>query len=262
MAGIEMTELHGGKKQPCCGIQMGQTGFLKLMIAVLAVLCIILGALLVALDVNKKRVDSDLTVELRELRVLVKDMETKLNATEQQMEKRLNATEQKVEKRLKATEQKVEKLQSEVQQLEGPKVAFSASLTASGVIRVFSSASPFLVYKRVITNIGNAYDSNTGEFTAPVKGIYYFSFSTVGLNHVLSGAILTKNGTIMVSCYDHPAIGEIGDIVQDLFDTGANSVILQLEAGEKVTMRLWENSEVYDNLNGLTTFSGFLLFPL
>ena len=49
---------------------------------------------------------------------------------------------------------------------EGPKVAFSASLTASGVIRVFSSASPFLVYKRVITNIGNAYDSNTGNTKA------------------------------------------------------------------------------------------------
>ena len=66
---------------------------------------------------TEKRVDSDLTVELRELRVLVKDMETKLNATEQPLEKRLNATEQKVEKRLNATEQKVEKLQSDVQRL-------------------------------------------------------------------------------------------------------------------------------------------------
>ena len=74
-------------------------------------------SVLLVFNPTEKRVDSDLTVELRELRVLVKDMETKLNATEQQMEKRLNATEQKVEKRLKATEQKVEKLQSDVQRL-------------------------------------------------------------------------------------------------------------------------------------------------
>ena len=44
----------GGKKQPCCGIQMDQTGFLKLMIAVLADLCITLGAFLVALHVNSE----------------------------------------------------------------------------------------------------------------------------------------------------------------------------------------------------------------
>lgn len=47
---------------------------------------------------------------------------------------------------------------------EGPKVAFSASLAASGEIyQDHSDASPNLVYKRIFTNIGNAYDCNKGN---------------------------------------------------------------------------------------------------
>ena len=50
---------------------------------------------------------------------------------------------------------------------EGPKVAFSASLTASGEVYVkHSDTSPNLVYKRIFTNTGNAYDSNTGNTKA------------------------------------------------------------------------------------------------
>lgn len=95
----------------------------------------------------------------------------------------------------------------------------------------------------------------TGYFTAPVKGVYFFSFSTFGYSKHLSGAILTKNSQHMVCSYDAASSCDTGD-------TGGNSVILQLEKGEQITMRLWERSQVFDNLNGHTTFSGFLLFPL
>ncbi|XP_031440610.1 complement C1q-like protein 2 [Clupea harengus] len=242
-----------------------------LLLALLGCLCLGLA--------SGQRGDSDLTVELTELRVLVKDMEAKLNDSSTKdgdlkaLETRLNATEQQLEKlqsevqRLgKENQDIMEKLNATVEELDqikkqngttkGPKVAFSASLAPSGeVYEKHSDTSPNLVYKRIFTNTGNAYDSNTGSFTAPVKGIYFFSFSTFGYHNFLSGAILTKNGQYMVSSYDPPATGDTGD-------TGGNSVILQLEAGEKVTMRLWKNSQVFDNLNGHNTFSGFLLFPL
>ncbi|XP_031440796.1 complement C1q tumor necrosis factor-related protein 3-like [Clupea harengus] len=212
----------------------------------------LLGCLCLGLA-SGMRGDSDLTVELRELRVLVKDMEAKLNdfGTKDGNLKAL-------ETRLNAMEQQVEKLQSEVQRLgkenqESTKVAFSTSLSSSGEV-FLDHSSPNVVYKHIFINAGNAYDSKTGAFTAPVKGLYYFSFSTFGYNNFPGGTILNKNGRLMVSTYEFSTSS-------DQSDTGGNSVILQLEAGEKVTMTL-HKSHVFDNDNHHTTFSGFLLFPL
>ncbi|KAG5261155.1 hypothetical protein AALO_G00300670 [Alosa alosa] len=138
----------------------------------------------------------------------------------------------------------------------GPIVAFSASLVdvPGDGFPVKQSDSPTLVYKRIFINIGSAYDPIKGTFTAPVKGIYFFSFTTFGYSTSLIAVSLTLNGRRMVSSYKDPS--------SDLSDTGGSSVILQLEAGEQVSMKLWENSEVYDNRNGHNSFSGFLLFSL
>ncbi|XP_062371948.1 cerebellin-1-like [Sardina pilchardus] len=239
----------------------------------------VLGCLSLGLG-SKRRGDSGVIEELSELKSLIKDMEAKVNETDAKngdlkaLEKRLNATEKELEKvktdvqllkkenedimaKLNDTVEELEKIkQNGSKTTEGPKVAFSVSLAASGETYLKDSdASPNVVYKRIFTNAGKAYDSKKGTFTAPVKGIYFFSFSTFGYNNFLSGAILTKNGEYMVSSYDAPSTGDVGD-------TGGNSVILQLEKGEQVSMKLWEKSQVFDNLNGHTTFSGFLLFPL
>ncbi|XP_062389434.1 complement C1q-like protein 2 isoform X1 [Sardina pilchardus] len=150
----------------------------------------------------------------------------------------------------------VKELKTELEQLKmkgGAKIAFSASLWETGEQRF--DVAPILAYKRIFTNIGNAYDSNTGNFIAPVKGVYFFCFNAFGYSGSVSGAILTKNGQLMVSTYELASSG-------DASDTTGNSVILQLEAGESVSMRLWQNASVFDHRNGLNTFSGFLLFAL
>lgn len=88
-----------------------------------------------------------------------------------------------------------------------------------------------------------------------MKGVYFFCFTTFGYARAPSGAILLKNDRLMVSSYEFASKG-------DESDTAGNSIVLQLEAGEKVSMKLWSGGQVFDDKNGLNTFSGFLLFPL
>lgn len=140
------------------------------------------------------------------------------------------------------------------QLLTANKVAFSAALSASGELRVGPSNDyTTLVYKHVMSNIGNAYNPLTGFFTAPVKGAYYFDFSVAVFGPRRSAALLVKNGVNVVAASEHPASGLSGT---------SNAVILTLKAGDLVSVQLWPTFQVFDNDNHHTTFTGFLLFPM
>ncbi|XP_066550283.1 complement C1q tumor necrosis factor-related protein 3 isoform X2 [Amia ocellicauda] len=138
-----------------------------------------------------------------------------------------------------------------------PKVAFSAFLYDSKT--AVSQTGPFnteitLVYKNLFTNIGNAYNPTTGIFTAPVKGVYDFSFSAFKNSGEVMGVMLYKNGKRIVIVYDNNP--------QDTQDSGSNRAVLQLDVGDQVYLRLYPNAQIYDNENNFNTFTGVLLFPM
>uniref|UniRef100_A0AAY4CY07 C1q domain-containing protein n=1 Tax=Denticeps clupeoides TaxID=299321 RepID=A0AAY4CY07_9TELE len=134
-----------------------------------------------------------------------------------------------------------------------PKVAFSASLEG-GQNGPFNTATT-LVYKNVITNVGNAYNSATGIFTAPQKGVYMFIYHNVVFAAHSSTMSLFKNALKIVSTVEWKS-------EHDGIDSGSNGVMLLLEQGDQVYIQLWKDSWVYDDANNFTTFSGTLLFPL
>ncbi|XP_076581766.1 uncharacterized protein LOC143317497 [Chaetodon auriga] len=157
------------------------------------------------------------------------------------------------ETRLKNSEYRLKISENQILELKKkktPMVVFSAATGGSGALGPFN-IDKTLVYRAVKTNVGNAYSKITGIFTAPVDGVYYFTFfyhaggaHPVGLN-------LMRNNQVVVMTYDHRTSS-------DGADNGGNAAFLQLQRGDRVYVRLSAHTHVWQN-DSITTFSGFLV---
>uniref|UniRef100_A0A3B3UX49 C1q domain-containing protein n=1 Tax=Poecilia latipinna TaxID=48699 RepID=A0A3B3UX49_9TELE len=139
--------------------------------------------------------------------------------------------------------------------LSAKRLAFSASFLAltPGNFGPFNTHTT-LVFRHVVTNVGNAYNPHTGLFTAPVRGAYHFEFYIYG--HGSSNptsAVLVKNREqIFTAWTTQPEGGQ----------KTSNGVTLLLNVGDVVFLRMWANSRIHDNPDRHNTFSGHLLFTM
>uniref|UniRef100_G3NF74 C1q domain-containing protein n=1 Tax=Gasterosteus aculeatus aculeatus TaxID=481459 RepID=G3NF74_GASAC len=160
----------------------------------------------------------------------------------------LKAERRAMSDRLQAAERELKRVR------DTPKVAFAVSLGGNGVVKT-TTGSMDLIYKDVLTNVGGAYSDATGEFTAPIRGVYYVRFTANAPTNFPMSAVLYKNGAeVQLIAHEQPS-GEGSD-------TASNGAALLLQAGDKLKMMLWHNTHIWDNSNHHSTFSGFLLFPL
>lgn len=162
---------------------------------------------------------------------------------------KLATTVKELQDKVTNIEKELEDLKKEV---KGKQVAFGASTGLSGNYGPFNSEVT-MIYKNVFQNTGS-YNSRTGIFTAPVKGVYYFSFTGHNLSTKPMGLRLMKNGRQVVSLYNHAS--------GDRYETASNSMILKLNWGERVQVKLWKGTWIFDNEYKHSTFTGHLLFPL
>ncbi|XP_077443208.1 complement C1q tumor necrosis factor-related protein 3-like [Stigmatopora argus] len=145
---------------------------------------------------------------------------------------------------------RLEKLEREAVEAAKEPVSFAVSLvnTTEWTHRGPFNTDTTLIFQKVITNVGNGYDANTGIFTAPVKGLYFILLNgNVGASGSLNAAVI-KNGENMFALYD--TRGTFGGV--------SNGMPLLLEAGDRLWVTLWANKSVFDQ-SRLTTFSGFLV---
>lgn len=135
------------------------------------------------------------------------------------------------------------------------KVAFSAGLLESGLSVQSGTTELNLVFRKIITNVGDAYSDISGFFTAPVKGVYYFRFTVMDLLHSHWMTIkMYKNRGQVVRLDEYETDG-----IHTYLSSG---LTLLLEVGDKVNLRLPAHRSLVDDSNNHSTFTGFLLFPL
>ncbi|XP_036934545.1 complement C1q subcomponent subunit C-like isoform X1 [Acanthopagrus latus] len=185
-------------------------------------------------DQSRTNVTPDIWAELKELRHKIEKLEQENAALEAKMSSSVNDVEEM--KRVTA---------------DPTKVAFTASLA----VDVGPGTDATLRFLRVLTNIGQAYNPDTGIFTAPVTGAYYFRFTLWNRRtNTEVGASLHHNYKRMMNNSDY------NDHIA--YVSLSNGIVLHLEQGDEVFMTIDSYYSISDTGDNRTTFSGFLLFPL
>ncbi|KAL3864016.1 hypothetical protein ACJMK2_005728 [Sinanodonta woodiana] len=111
-----------------------------------------------------------------------------------------------------------------------------------------------IVFDKVITNIGDAYNNQNGMFTCIVPGTYLFTFSIMADTTEYVEAALALNGNHVINAIsDHTGT--------TVWDMGSSSAILSLREGDVVSVVIQWPDRVDNTLhaNGYTSFSGYLL---
>uniref|UniRef100_UPI003AAD8916 uncharacterized protein n=1 Tax=Centroberyx gerrardi TaxID=166262 RepID=UPI003AAD8916 len=192
----------------------------------------------------------------------VEELESRMTASEKEVvalgeELTVTKTELQLQKsKVEAQETQLSTQTAKLSVLEDrvrPKVAFSAALP-EGYLGPFNSDTT-LVYSIVLSNAGQAYNPTTGIFTAPVSGVYYFRFTA--FEH------RTSNWVAVELYHNSRGLMYASDVNDGLgYVHVSNGMVLQLQKGDVVYMRLISPSGVYETTKCRNTFSGFLLFPM
>ncbi|KAL6468245.1 hypothetical protein MHYP_G00239220 [Metynnis hypsauchen] len=129
-----------------------------------------------------------------------------------------------------------------------PRIAFYAGLKKQ------HEGYEVLKFDDVVTNLGNHYDPATGKFTCSIPGIYFFVYHVLmrGGDGTSMWADLCKNNQVRAS-----AIAQDAD---QNYDYASNSVVLHLEPGDEIYIKLDGGKAHGGNSNKYSTFSGFMLY--
>ncbi|KAI3367372.1 hypothetical protein L3Q82_026187 [Scortum barcoo] len=232
-------DLHGGMGQNTSNIQSAQ---LSLMDSRLADSYNNTADLEIRLSISEK--------QLEDLKTENTDLEVRLSISEKQLED-LKTGNTVLSFRLNETEDRLQQLTNT--NSDDLKVAFSAGLTDSGSVGPFDEETT-LIFSKTITNIGRAYNQTAGVFTAPVRGLYFFSFTVADYLKGYMGLHLYRNNQPIIFNLD---LNDHGG-----YASSSNGVALQLEEGDDVRLSLPASYRLYDDSRNFSVFSGFLLFAL
>jgi len=134
-------------------------------------------------------------------------------------------------------------------------VAFSVYLSAT---HEHMTNEP-IKFDRILLNDGGHYNPYTGAFTAPVSGVYVFSFTFDTKTSTFVRLVI--DGVNQVDGVANRHVGATGD--RQSQNTGGNTCVLRVNHGQAVLVEVYEIADTTINSSNtfrLTSFSGFLLY--
>ena len=150
-----------------------------------------------------------------------------------------------------ATPQELINIFSIIDKEEEIKVAFTAVVGSPEITNL--GAGQTIVFDKVITNVGNAYDNVTGVFTAPVKAVYVFEMTLMTDPGKYQYLELVQNGKHILFNYGQAAAGQL--------DSTSRTVTVELAKGVKVWIRTRKTASHGSGIvhgHTFSTFSGWL----
>ncbi|KAL3853128.1 hypothetical protein ACJMK2_016698 [Sinanodonta woodiana] len=117
-----------------------------------------------------------------------------------------------------------------------------------------------LVFDKVVTNEGNGYSAITGTFTAPISGIYFFTWMTSHLKTLVSPETNLVTGIVVNGEYKVHAAA----VIAHGFNMGGNSAVLLLNAADFVWIGVSKGNGLFSDSGSrwyYPTFAGFLVQP-
>ena len=139
--------------------------------------------------------------------------------------------------------------------VERTPVIFSAYISPSSGSKKFTNGTVIKPYKGFKTNIGSSFNLEEGEFTAPVEGVYEFSFA-ISRN--------TDKGTCYIIVEKNSAknLQFIADADSGELDTLSFSWFLELEKSDKIRLKVANNSpSFYASNTANAIFNGKYVGP-
>ena len=123
-------------------------------------------------------------------------------------------------------------------------MAFFASLNSYSIQ---NNQNQTIIFDKVITNMGYAYNVAQGEFIAPKPGVYVFSTNILSSNQN-AHAKLVINGQLLVRLTTH------------YWEQTGQTVVVQLKSGDIVAVKNDDISGITFNGDLYSSFAGFLLY--
>ncbi|XP_032886921.1 adiponectin-like [Amblyraja radiata] len=128
--------------------------------------------------------------------------------------------------------------------------AFSVGLTTRNPVPNMP-----IKFSKIFYNDQNHYSDDTGKFSCPFSGVYFFSYHiTVYTKDVKVG--LYKNNKVIIFTYDQFQSNDV--------DQAGGSVAIHLDEGDEVWLQVYGDNTfngIYADNNNDSIFTGFLLYP-
>ncbi|XP_063427026.1 complement C1q-like protein 3 [Mytilus trossulus] len=123
--------------------------------------------------------------------------------------------------------------------------AFSSMLSKAQSL----GSNDAIKFDKIVTNIRNGYNPTTGIFTAPVAGVYQFSYT-----------VLTGDGKGLVVYLSHNNnMQQSTWLSGSRHETGTNNIILNLKKGDQVAVKSHGSYIVHSGSYLYSSFSGYLI---